>query len=147
MTSSQTKSGVFHGVLLEQKEYEQARSKCLDAKNVWVRERAWFETSTSTGKYFDPEKPIPSDFEPTPSQLKKWRKAYSRDQKKRVNFDQLLMRGSGFNSRLDMQIAKNEKLLNEHFDDGLATDHEWVVSTQKKLADLEELKAARSQQK
>ena len=50
MTSSQTKSGVFHGVLLEQKEYEQARSKCLDAKNVWVRERAWFETSTSTGK-------------------------------------------------------------------------------------------------
>ena len=58
-----------------------------------------------------------------------------------------MIRGSGFNSKLDMQIAKTEKLLNEHFDDGLATDHQWVVKAQKDLADLMEIKAARSQQK
>ena len=146
MTSSQNKSGVFHGVLLEQKEYDQARSESLKAKNDWVRRMAWLESS-SLGQYRVSITPIPSDFEPTPSQLKKWRKAYTRDQKKRVNFDQLLMRGSGFNTRLDLQIAKNEKLLNEHFDDGLETDHQWVVKAQKDLADLMEIKAARSQQK
>ena len=146
MTSSQNKKGVFRGVLLEQKEYEQARSKCLKVKNDWVREHAWLETS-SQGKSRISLTPIPSDFEPTPSQLKRWRKAYTRKQKKSANFDQLLMRGSGFNSKLDMQIAQNEKLLNEHFDDGLATDHEWVVRTQNVLADLKEIKAARSQQK
>tara|TARA_B100000700_G_scaffold164933_1_gene182376 strand:- start:195 stop:635 length:441 start_codon:yes stop_codon:yes gene_type:complete len=146
MTSSQNKKGVFRGVLLEQKEYEQARSMCLKVKNDWVREHAWLETS-SQGKSRISLKPIPSDFEPTPSQLKRWRKAYTRKQKKSANFDQLLMRGSGFNSKLDMQIAQNEKLLNEHFDDGLATDHEWVVRTQNVLADLKEIKAARSQQK
>ncbi len=146
MTSSQNKNGVFHGVLLEQKEYEQARSKCLKVKNDWVLKMAWLETSNQ-GKYRPSLTPIPSDFEPTPSQLKKWRKFYTRDQKKKANFDQLLMRGSGFNSKLDMQIAKTEKLLNEHFDDGLATDHQWVVKAQKDLADLMEIKAARSQQK
>ena len=146
MTSSQNKSGVFHGVLLEQKEYDQARSKCLDAKNDWVLKMAWLESSNQ-GKYRISLLPVPSDFEPTPSQLKKWRKAYTRKQKKSANFDQLLMRGSGFNSRLDMQIAKTEKLLNEHFDDGLATDHEWVIKAQNDLADLKEIKAARSQQK
>ena len=146
MTSSQNKKGVFRGVLLEQKEYEQARSKCLKVKNDWVLKMAWLETSNQ-GKYRIPLLPIPSDFEPTPSQLKKWRKAYTRKQKKSANFDQLLMRGSGFNSKLDMQIAQNEKLLNEHFDDGLATDHDWVVSAQKALADMEQLKAERNQQK
>ena len=144
MTNSQNKKGVYRGVLLEDDEYELARSKALKFKNEWVREQAWLSNLIQEKRHW--ETPIPDDFEPTPAQLKKFRKQFKQEEKRLIKQDLndlSEMRDFGFNDRLSWQIKKLEDERFAFESQGLKPPS-WMMCTRR---NLEDLKAQKDQQK
>ena len=141
MTTSQNKKGVYRGVLLENEEYERARAETLKFKNQWVREQAWLSNLIQEKRHW--ETPIPDDFEPTPAQLKKYRKLFKKEEQRLIKQDVNDMKAWNVDDRLNWQIKKLETERAAFEAEGLKPPS-WMMSTRRSLEDL---KAQKDQQK